>query len=204
MATSETTICNQALGRIGAKRINNLTDGSEEAIHCTLHYEQTRDALLRSFWWRFAAGRATLSQDATDPDFEWDNQFDLPTDFMAFRTVFEDNNVPSKTTMRRYELEGLKLLTNEDEMEIRYVKKITDPAKFDPLFVELLVLQLALKLVMPLSEDKTLRREIRDDIVIATRKVRALDRQETNTRGRLGETTWVDVRTGSGRIPSRL
>jgi hypothetical protein len=51
-------------------------------------------------------------------------------------------------------------------MEIRYIRQVTDPTVFDPLFVEVLVLQLALKLVMPLSQDKVLRREIYTELDI--------------------------------------
>ena len=73
MATSNTKICNQSLGRLGSKRINNIDDPKEDstqAIQCRLHFEQTRDALVRSNWWSFARARATLSKDAEeDPPF---------------------------------------------------------------------------------------------------------------------------------------
>ena len=90
MAESPTSICNQSLGKLGAKRINDLSDTTDtkpEAIQCRLHYEPTRDALLRSHWWRFARDRAVLSQDTNDPAFEWDNQFILPNDFLRFRSI---------------------------------------------------------------------------------------------------------------------
>ena len=60
MAISETSICNMALGRLGSKRINDFDDTDESSlpiVQCRLHYEQTRDALIRSHWWRFARGR---------------------------------------------------------------------------------------------------------------------------------------------------
>jgi hypothetical protein len=80
------------------------------------------------------------------------------------------------------------LLSNEDAMEIRYVKKVTDPTVFDPLFVEVLALQLALKLVMPLSQDKVLRREIYDELwhpkTGLMPRVRMVDKQEQRTIGR--------------------
>jgi hypothetical protein len=214
MALSETKICNQALARIGAKRINDFSDSSEssnEAIHCRTHYEQTRNALLRSHWWRFASDRATLSADTTDPDFEWTYQYDLPSDFLRMKSIYEDNNTPRKNSIYSYALEGNKLLTDESAIQIRYIKKVTDVTEFDPLFIEVLVLQLALKLVMPLSQDKVLRREIQDELYGTPRqsgvmsRVRAMDRQETETIGRNAQRTWNDARVvGIGRIDSQL
>ena len=88
MAVNNTSICNMALSRIGAKRINDFDDDSDtknEAIQCRLHFEQTRDALQRSHFWVFTKTRETLSQDTEDPDFEYANQFLLPSDMLRYR-----------------------------------------------------------------------------------------------------------------------
>lgn len=204
MALSETQICNMALAKIGAQRINNLdTDQTLQAIHCKTHYTQTRDALIRFHWWRFASARVELSESAEAPDFEWSNQFDLPEDFLALRTIFEDNTLHGTTTRRTFAIEGKKLLTDETSMQIRYVKRVVDPNEFDPLFVEVLVLQLASKIVMPLSQDKVLKRELFDELAGVMSRVFMVDRQETNTVGRNEASTWVDSRH-SQRIPSHL
>ena len=195
MALSETKICNVTLARIGTNRINNIdTDTSPEAIQCRTHYEMTRDALIRFHWWRFASGRKTLSQDATDPTGdEWDNQFILPNDFLAMKSIYE--NRFSDENYRSYALEGQKLLTNESTMEIRYIKKVTDVTEFDPLFVEVLVLQLALKLIPALAKtDTKLKESIKDDLKFLMPAVRALDSQETNTVGKYELETWNDAR----------
>jgi len=194
MALSETSICNQALARFGDKRINNFeTDTTPRAIWCREFYEPTRDALLRSHKWRFAAARVTLVQDTTDPDFEWDNQFILPNDFMAMRSIYE--NSISDENLWSYAIEGQRLLTNDSTMEIRYTRKVTDPTEFDPLFVKLLVLELELQLVGPLAgNDEDVREAIRKDIAYAMPAIRAMDAQETNTIGQYGLETWNDAR----------
>lgn len=193
MALSETKICSMSLARIGATRLNDLgADTSPSAIHCRTHYEQTRDALLRSHFWRFASARAELSQDTTDPDFEWDNQFILPSDFMRFKSVYEENGTESRNN--RHAIEGRRFLTNDSAVSIRYVKRITDVTEFDSLFVEVLALQLALKLVYPLAgtgaAGRGLKQEIKDELfgspgrpgVMA--RVRAMDKNETDVGGR--------------------
>ena len=199
MALSVTKICNLSLSDIGSKRINDYeTDSSGQAIVCRLHYEPTRDALLRSSYWPFAGARSTLTQDAADPDFEYDNQFILPNDFLYLRSVFEENSEPA------HAIEGERFLTNDSTAKIRYTKRVTDVTKFDPLFVQVLALQLALKLVTGLGKtDTKLKESIKDDLELLMPSVRALSRQEANLEGR--EDTWVDVRaTRGGRIDSRL
>ncbi len=198
MAESDTRICNQALTGIGATEIVNLADTTDEtpqAKSCRIHYEPTRDALLRSHKWRFASARATLSQDDTDPDFEWDNQFILPTDFMAMKSIYEGRF--SDENIRSYALEGRRLLTNESSMEIRYIKKVTDASLFDSLFIEIFVLKLKKKLIGPLAgANPALLKEIESDIKETMHAVRAMDRQETNTIGTGELETWNDARYG--------
>ena len=186
MSESNTTICNQALGKLGAKRINNFEDTTEskpEAIQCRLHFEPTRDALIRSHSWRFARARAVLSQDTTDPPFEWDNQFILPNDFMRFRSIFEEDGTTSRS--RRHAIEDELLLTNLDTVSLRYIKKVTDPAKFDPLFVKVLTWMLANEMIGPLAGgDARIQKKIDTALNKLIPKVLAVDGDETDVGGR--------------------
>lgn len=188
-----------ALDKLGASRINNLdTDTSVPARKCQTHFEQTRDALIRSHYWRFASARAELSQDTVDPDFEYDSQFILPTDFMRFKSLYVDNRSPSLTTKITIALEGDRLLTNETAINMRYIKKVTDPAQFDPLFVEVFILKLALKLVALAGANPKMTATIGTELKEVMPKVRALDRQETNNIGRDAHVPWVEVRVSGG------
>ena len=191
MAISETSIANQALARLGAERLNNIdTDTSVAARHAREHYAQTRDALLRSHWWRFASARATLAPDSSDPSFEYDHQYLLPNDFLAMQNMYDDDYPTTDT----YVLEGDKLLTDQDGVNITYIKKVIDPQKFDALFVEVLVLQLAVKLVMPLSQDKALRREVQDELAGVMARARVLNDQERKKVGSSDRPIWNNAR----------
>ncbi len=205
MAESVTRIINQALSIIGAKRINDfsdITESSPQTIAARTHYEPTRDALIRSYSWRFASDRQTLAQDTVTPDFEWDFQYHLPSDFMALRSIYEGRF--SGINFRNYALEGDLLLTNETEMCIRYTKKVTDVSKFDALFVKVLVLLLADAFIGPLpGGDPRIQKKISDALDELMPAVRALDGQETNTAGRFESGTWNDARF-QGRDPTRL
>lgn len=193
MAVSPTSICNMALSDVGSKTITNITDDtSPEAAKCRLYYEPERDALLRSYDWPFARGRETLSQDPTDPDFEYDNQFILPTDFLAMKSIYE--NRFSDENLRSYTIEGRRLLTNESTMEIRYIKKITDVSLFDPLFVQLFAKRLALKLTSNAGAAPKIRESLKDDLKQLLPLVAAVTGQQGNTVGTYELETWNDAR----------
>ncbi|HUT95296.1 MAG TPA: hypothetical protein VMY37_37930 [Thermoguttaceae bacterium] len=187
MAYSETLIVNLALARIGAKRISDLAAGTSlEAIQGRTHYEHTRDALLRSHLWRFATARAELSEDTDTPDFQWGHQFILPADFLRVGTLYN--------TTASYAVEGQRLLTDDSAVDLVYIRKVANPTEFDPLFVEVLVLKLAMAMVMPLAQDKVLRREIQDELAGVMSKARVVNLQEINTVGRDDRNTWLDAR----------
>ena len=181
---TETAICNMGLGKLGALRIDDVeTDSSIQAIQCRLHYEQTRDALLRSISWRFARARTELTQDGTDPDFEWDNQFILPDDFLRFRSIYEETGTTSKS--RRHALEGQRLLTNLSEVSLRYIKKVTDPTEFDSLFIEVFTWIMANKMIGPLTGgDARIQKKIDTALDKLIPKAKAVNIDETDVGGR--------------------
>ena len=190
-----------ALAKIGAGRINNLDDSTEsspQAIQCRLHFEQTRDALIRSHWWGFASARASLSQDTVDPDFEYDNQFILPNDFVRLKSVYGDNGTDTGDLRTTFAIEGDRLLTNESSIDIRYIKKVTDPTKFDTLFIEVLVLKLALKIISLAGANPKLMETITTELRLTMPQVRAIDRQETNNIGRSDRRPWNEARVSTG------
>lgn len=192
---TETDICNMALSRIGAKNFDDLDAGTSlEALKCQLYYDQTRDSLLRSHWWRFASSRATLVLDTESPVFEWTYQYILPDDFLRMKSIYEDRL--SDENLDSYAIEGNRLLTEESSMQIRYIRKVEDVTEFDPLFVEVLVLELALKLIPSLAGTQSTQftQSVKQDLSILMSQVRTIDRQETNTAGQYELETWNDAR----------
>jgi hypothetical protein len=96
---------------------------------------------------------------------EWSFQYELPEDILRVKSVYEDDggDIPSD----RYTVEGGRILSSYDSIGLRYVKKVTDTAIFDPLFTDVLILQLALKLLGPLAGNQTT--QLRQDLQIELR-----------------------------------
>jgi hypothetical protein len=148
MAATETTICNQALSKLGARRIIDLTEESAEARACRLHYVETRDEVLRHHRWNFSIRRVELVQSATVPVYGWAFQYELPVDCIR---VLEVNGWEIGMRPDAWEIEGRKLLLNEEQAKIRYIAQVTDCNLFDAIFVEALALKLAAKIALPIN-----------------------------------------------------
>ena len=185
----ETTISNIALGRIGAAILDDYeTDTSPEAIQCRLHYDQTRKSLLRSFCWNFAKKRATLSASTTTPDHEWTYAYNLPSDFVSLIRVYQSSALS-------YEVENNQILTDYDELSIKYIANIEDPAEFDELFTEVFILRLALKILPSLTGagyvSQALQIKLQNELLVLERKAAAVNNQENNSTG---DCTWNNAR----------
>jgi hypothetical protein len=197
MALTETSLVNMALGKIGAKQIATGytidTDTTPDGLQAALHYDQTRDALLRSFIWRFATGRASLQMDSVVPAFEYSAQFLLPTDFLRMISVYSDEvENAEQITEDSYAIDGKKLLIDETAVNIRYIKQITDVTLFDPLFVEVLILQLALKLLHPLAGTDTtqMKQGLNEELRQVMSSARLVSFSETNNAGENNSPSW--------------
>src|SRR5688572_17149968 len=134
MATSDTEICNIALGHLGEAPITSLDEDSKAAWACNLHYALTRDELLRAHRWNFAKDRVQLPELVEKPVFGWKHQFLLPADCLRV-LEFNDQEIGNWIT-EEYEIEGRRLLTDSDQARVVYIKKVTDVSLFDPLFVQ--------------------------------------------------------------------
>jgi hypothetical protein len=148
MATSEVTIANLALGKLGAGSIIAMDEESTEARACRLHYAPTRDEVLRSHRWNFAIRPATLVQTALTTEFSWTFQYALPTDCLR---VLAMNAWDVGKRDGVWEIEGRYLMTDAETCQIKYISRVEDCNLFDSLFVEALSIKLASKIALPVN-----------------------------------------------------
>lgn len=196
MATSDTNICNQSLGRIGVGRIDDLATGSSvEAIQCRIHYYAVRDSLQRKYRWRFNRGRTSIASDATAPAFEFTYRYQLPNDFLGLRWVQDDYGTLWGKSDFRHAIEGQYILSDySSPLKIIYSKRIENVGLFDPVYEELLVLTLAKRLIGPLGENAKASQLFDNELLALTRQAAAIDGAEQETGGREAAATWLDAR----------
>jgi len=159
MATSEVQICNEALALLGASSIISLTEATENARRCNMHYGSTRDALIRKHRWRFAVNRATLAALAAGPAYQYDYAYQLPTDPYCLRVLefYEEREDGSD-----WQVEGRTLVTDSETARIKYLGRVTDPNTFDASFHDALVYELAAKLAIPITNSRSLSTDMRE------------------------------------------
>lgn len=195
--SSETEIANAALRLIGADRITGLSDGSENANRVSDVYESVRDDLLRSHPWNFATKRARLPKSTTDPAFEFDNAFILPSDWLRTISV-HDNDAGVGTVVCRNEQVGgqLAIVASVDNIYLRYVSKVTDPNLMSADFRRAFIVSLARDLSVPIASSNTMQDSYAKEAMRVIARARSSDAMggfpERRPRG-----SWASSRGGT-------
>jgi hypothetical protein len=149
MDISAVDICNLALDLIGqGPPIVSFDEGSNLANTFKRRYPLSRNEVLRIHPWNFAIHRENLVQLTETPDSGYTYQYQLPVDPLCLR-VLEVTNVVNPD----YRIEGDRLLTNETEVSIRYIKEVVDTSKFDSLFCKALALRIASDIAFQVTQD---------------------------------------------------
>jgi len=142
---SAVEVCNLSLDLLRHDTLIASIDTPETEVEALADrwYDATRRSVLRMFPWNFARKRVTLSRVVGDPAFGYDDAYQLPTDFSSI--VFIGKNIQDNIV--DYTIEGDELLINNSgaaSLECCYVSDFETVAKFDPIFLNLLVGELAL------------------------------------------------------------
>ena len=177
LTTTETSICNSALIKIGADRINSLTETNKRAQLCSEQYSKVRDEVLRSHPWNFAITRASLTQLSDSPVYGYDYQFALPTDPYCLRVLameYEDYIFK----VENFSTQGRVLLTDEETAKIIYIARITDTTLFDSLFVDTLITKLASDLAYPVTNSLKVQEQMYRLYQLKLSEARSIDGQE--------------------------
>jgi len=150
MAISQVSICNAALIILGDDTITAITDNSERARLCNHRYETVRDATLRAHPWNFAITRANLAAETTEPLWEFNKKFVLPSDPYCLKVLEVRDHRNDEWTV-----EGRNILCDDSQIYIRYVGRITSEAEFDPLFAETFSARLAHEIAYKITGSRT-------------------------------------------------
>jgi hypothetical protein len=182
-------ICNNALIRIGAKRISDLSDDTKEGRLCDERYFKVVKHVLREHPWNFAIDRVALAEDAgTTPEFDYARQFDLPSDCIRMLSTDAFPN-------GRWALEGRKILSDESAVEIRYVKDVSEsPHLFDDMFKEAVALKMASEFAKILANSNTLSQQLFAEYRDMLSQAKSVDGQEGQSIYAIEANEWIDTR----------
>lgn len=166
---SDVEIANRALTKVGDQRITSFLDNSAAARAINSMYSIVRDAEIRGHVWSFSLKRASLAAEVSTPEWGFDYQYQLPSDFLRLANI-RDAWVASALNDYKsiedlpFSIEGQKILTDlPAPLLIRYQYRVTDPAQFDACFVESLACRLAVELCEPLTQSSTKRQQAQDE-----------------------------------------
>lgn len=163
--SSVISICNLALSNIGKPDIQDIDEDSAEAKACKQFYEHTRDLLLQSYPWRFATTTAALASVTNTKADRWEYAYQRPNDclkVLRIADVYDLPYSPSDGSLiiaggHAYHIKGDKLYGFISPAYLTYTRRLTDPTKYPPLFIEALAWHLAVRLAMPLTRDPKIR-----------------------------------------------
>lgn len=140
-----------ALIKLGKATITSLTEATDEAQKCNLLFDEVRMAVISEGPWAFAIKRVEPGLDSATPEYEFDYQHQLPTDFLR---LLEINELTPGSYDHR--VEGDKLLSNLSSMEIRYLADEDNVNLWDANFKTAFILRLAAEMSYYFRGDKNL------------------------------------------------
>ena len=178
--TSVVEICNSALNSLGAANITALTEDSRNARLCNQRYEPVRDAIFRTHYWNCLVKRVELAADTTAPAYEYEKQYTLPADCIRVIQIggFHNGSSSMLSGGQTYKIEGKKVITDEPEIFLTYIAKITDPQEYDTLLVETIASRLAAELAYAVTQSNTVATQLEAIYREKLREARFVDESE--------------------------
>ena len=193
--STEVEIVNMALTRLGHDEITAIGEANKAGRLCARWYVPVRDALLRSHPWNWAIKRVELASSVSDtPDHEYDYGFPLPSDFLKLiRTSAESEGLDDDYRIEHGSSGSILVSHDDSDVAIEYIARITDVARYDPLFVQCLALNLAAAMCMALADNASLLQMLKEELKEITPAARTTDAQEGTPRQMMTD-TWVLAR----------
>lgn len=183
----QVSICNQALGWLGANLITSLDDDNKEAQLCKVNFPELRNAVLEEREWTFAVRRFQVSPLVLEPLYGYTNQFLIPPNVIRVlnfpNTQFTDpgsslligtglgvravgpDQQPQLNTFRVEGIEqpsatGTVILANTDNLIFRAIVVVSNIGLWTPMFIQCLAQRIAADLAIPLTQNRNLQRDM--------------------------------------------
>jgi len=181
-------IFNLALDYIGEEALTDAAQASPLAERVRRAWPMVRDEVLRSHVWKCACGRTVLGRTGSVPAFGFAYAFALPPDFLRLVSTCPEG--------ARCRVEGLHLLADEPQMSIAYVRRLEDPAFYDPALVQCMALKLAATLAFASSASTALVQGLEERYALKLRDARHLDAMDAEDPNQWGRLDWAAAKMG--------
>lgn len=177
MALSKVEIGNMALAEVPAPFMTSFEDATQEAIQVKNAYQPSLEALLDLHDFDFAIKRISLGSITNARSDEWGQAFALPSDMISPRFLRPVNNSVSSgatvvaglqtvaypvaliqsldemVNLYPFTIAGGALFTNLGDAVLEYTTSDVSEADFPPLFARALSLEIASRVVFPLTQN---------------------------------------------------
>lgn len=198
MATSQVSVVNLALTKLGQDRAVSIDDDVEAVRVMRSLWDDTRDAVLARFPWKFAIFRDSLPSLAAVPvGTQWSVQFQLPEYALRLVQVQEDwifyaaDQLPF---VIEGSTSGQVILCNEvSPLFVRYVKRVTNVGLWPPLFARAVAMQLAADACEKLTQSSTKFQDAMAAYELAVREAKRQNGIELPPQ-RVQDGSWVGAR----------
>jgi len=146
-ANSVSEICRQAILRVGSA--DSFKPFGEPMALATSLYDQTRNEVLSDYDWQFARIQSSINADAAAPAFGYSKRYALPTGTLK---VLRINGVDEDENFGKWEIVSGFIHTNEvSPIQVETIGIVTDVSKYPPVFLNVLIVTLAMKLAQLLE-----------------------------------------------------
>lgn len=157
---NEVDICNLALNFLGKGIIKSLSENTELARTCKLHYDRYRRILLKDYSWEFAERTMKLEpvEDFGDNVKDWDYVYRYPDDCLQVLKIYNGNDRRKDDKREKFFVQtvdyrlGTKVICcNLENAYMDYVSNEEDCNYFSEEFVEALAHYLAYGMAQALT-----------------------------------------------------
>lgn len=146
-ANTVSEICRQAILRVGSA--DSFKPYGEPMALATSLYDQTRNEVLSDYDWQFARIQSSINADAAAPAFGYLRRYALPTGTLK---VLRINGVDEDENFGKWEIVSGYIHTNEvSPIQVETIGIVTDVSKYPPVFLNVLIVTLAMKLAQLLE-----------------------------------------------------
>ena len=184
--SSNVSICNRALDKIGEPPITALSDDTKAGRACNRLFGDCRDEVLAAHPWNFAIKRASLAVAGTTVDQAGLSRYTLPADCLRVLDV--------DTTYDWYVEAGAVVIDGTGALDVRYVAAITDAGSFSKPFTTALQGYLAVELCEAITQSNTKRQTLADEYErVILPRCKRLDAREGVAK-KVPDSSWVTER----------